>query len=81
MIVCHCRGLSDRQIRRVVRGGARTRRAVARACGASADCGGCTLAIHAILEREHERQHQRHRQHDGAPDAASPLSELAAAVR
>lgn len=52
MIVCHCQGVTDRAIRRAVREGASTRRQVARACRAGTGCGGCRLAIHAILESE-----------------------------
>lgn len=52
MIVCHCRVVSCREIRRSIRDGATTRREVARACGASAVCGGCRPAVEAILREE-----------------------------
>ena len=52
MIVCHCRGLTEAEIRKVVRDGARTRRAVAGACGASDGCGGCTEAVRSIIAEE-----------------------------
>ena len=52
MIVCHCRGLTEPEIREVVREGARSRRAVARACGASDGCGGCAEAVRAIIAEE-----------------------------
>ena len=41
MIVCLCRGVSERDIRRVVGAGANTAEAVAAACGAGGDCGAC----------------------------------------
>ena len=55
MIVCHCQGVSDRTIRAAVRNGARSRRAVARACSAGRSCGGCTLAIDEIVRSEVEK--------------------------
>jgi bacterioferritin-associated ferredoxin len=55
MIVCHCQGVSDRTIRAAVRSGARSRRAVARACSAGRSCGGCTLAIDEIVRSEVEK--------------------------
>lgn len=54
MIVCHCNGVSDRAIRRSVRGGAVTPDLVARACGAGACCGGCRGAVQEILLGELE---------------------------
>ena len=45
MIVCLCRGLSERDIRRVVGAGANTAEAIAAACGAGGDCGACRLTL------------------------------------
>jgi bacterioferritin-associated ferredoxin len=56
MIVCHCHGISDRKVRQVVRDGARTRRQVARACGAGASCGDCRPAIGEIIRKERARE-------------------------
>lgn len=52
MLVCHCQSVSDREIRAVVRSGARTRSQVARACRAGSRCGGCAPTIDQILETE-----------------------------
>jgi bacterioferritin-associated ferredoxin len=52
VIVCHCRGVTDRAIRSAVRRGATTRRQVAQACGAGAVCGGCRITVQSILESE-----------------------------
>ena len=52
MIVCHCSGVSDREIRSAVREGAQTCRDVARACAAGRMCGGCRPAIRRILALE-----------------------------
>jgi len=55
MIVCHCKGVSDRSIRQAVRAGARSSRQVVRACGAGSRCGGCRPMIEEIIDREHSR--------------------------
>jgi bacterioferritin-associated ferredoxin len=52
VIVCHCRGVTDRAIREAVRDGARTLRQVARACDAGARCGGCRPAIAELIDDE-----------------------------
>lgn len=58
MIVCHCKAVSDREVRRAVAEGARTRGQVARRCGAGTICGGCRPAIQELL-------------HEGEPAEAS----------
>ena len=52
MIVCHCRRISDRQVRKIVREGAASVGEVARACGAATGCGGCATVIHEIVNEE-----------------------------
>jgi bacterioferritin-associated ferredoxin len=52
VIVCHCSGVSDREIRSAAREGARTCKDVARACAAGRMCGGCRPAIRRILALE-----------------------------
>ena len=52
MVICHCHGISDRAIRKAVRGGASTRREIARSCQAGGLCGGCGPAIDEILASE-----------------------------
>ncbi len=52
MLVCHCNGVSDRQIRRSIREGASTTGEVASSCGAGAGCGGCQQGIQRILNAE-----------------------------
>jgi bacterioferritin-associated ferredoxin len=56
MIVCHCRGVTDRDIRRCVRAGETTVCAVSQACGASTGCGGCRPLVNKIVEAELEAQ-------------------------
>jgi len=56
MLVCHCRGITDRQIRRLVRDGATSTREVARATGAGRGCGGCRSNVKQIVDRAVERE-------------------------
>jgi bacterioferritin-associated ferredoxin len=59
MIVCHCKGISDRAIRKAVRQGARSRGDILGACAAGMagkTCGGCVPAIDEIVEREANRE-------------------------
>lgn len=50
MLVCHCRGVSDRQIKRAVKSGACSLRDVARATGAGMRCGGCRENVARVVE-------------------------------
>jgi len=52
VIVCHCKGITDREIRNAVRDGATTPRQVSRACQAGKRCGGCHSVIGEIIESE-----------------------------
>jgi len=52
MIVCHCRGISDRAIRSLVRQGASSPHEVLRACAAGMSCGGCRPVIEHIVDAE-----------------------------
>lgn len=56
MLVCHCRGVSDRQIQRAVRNGACSLRDVARETGAGMRCGGCRSAVAEVFEQALERE-------------------------
>jgi bacterioferritin-associated ferredoxin len=52
MVVCHCKAVSDCEVRRAVRAGASHRAEVTRACGAGAVCGGCHPVIEEIVAGE-----------------------------
>lgn len=52
MIVCHCHGVTDRAIRRVVREGACSLREVAIASRAGRMCGGCRPAVKQLIDEE-----------------------------
>jgi len=56
VIVCHCKSVTERAIRKAVRNGARTRSDVVDVCSASLGCGGCAPAIDEIIASECERE-------------------------
>ena len=49
MILCLCRGVSEREVAAVVERGAITLADVRRQCGAGTDCGSCVADIKAVL--------------------------------
>jgi bacterioferritin-associated ferredoxin len=51
MIVCVCKGLSDRAISAAIDGGATDADAVAHATGAGTDCGCCVETVEAMVSR------------------------------
>ncbi len=55
MLVCHCRRVSDREIRAVVRQGSTSVRDVCKASGAGTCCGGCMPAVKNIVQEEGKR--------------------------
>jgi bacterioferritin-associated ferredoxin len=52
VIVCHCKGISDRDIRAAVRSGAACRHTVGARCAAGTGCGGCHAVIDEIIHTE-----------------------------
>lgn len=52
MIICHCKAVSDRDIRRTVRMGANSTTEVERLCGAGTDCGSCRPTVETVLRIE-----------------------------
>ena len=55
MIVCHCHGVTDREIRSIVQDGAKSCADVAACCGASSGCGGCEALVAEIIHGERRR--------------------------
>ena len=53
MLVCLCKGVSDRVVRLAVASGATTVDGVGACCGAGTDCGGCRHAIQDLIEDLH----------------------------
>lgn len=50
MYVCICRAVTEREVKAVIEGGARTVDAVTQACRAGDDCGACLGCIEDMLE-------------------------------
>ncbi|MGH7864339.1 MAG: (2Fe-2S)-binding protein [Candidatus Binataceae bacterium] len=51
MIVCHCSGVSDATVARLIKGGAATLGAITRRCGAGRYCPPCRETITSMLGR------------------------------
>lgn len=49
MIVCICKGISDRRIHEEIRRGNATVNAIQQCCQAGTDCGACVNKIHKLL--------------------------------
>ncbi|MEZ4288955.1 MAG: (2Fe-2S)-binding protein [Polyangiales bacterium] len=49
MIVCHCFGVTDRDIRAAVGRGANCTEDVKRECSAGGGCGGCAQAVQEVI--------------------------------
>jgi bacterioferritin-associated ferredoxin len=57
MIVCHCKGTTDRQIRTALSYGASCGDDVGRACGGSGMiCGGCRPVIESLVQERARKQ-------------------------
>lgn len=57
MIVCHCRVVTDQQVKRAVDNGAHSVAQVCGATGAGRDCGSCVFSLKRLL-CEHETSAQ-----------------------
>jgi bacterioferritin-associated ferredoxin len=55
MYVCICSAVTEREVRDAIERGARTVDAVARACCAGDDCGGCRGVIEEMIEEHATR--------------------------
>lgn len=74
MLVCHRKVVYEIRIRAVIADGARDEQAVAEACGAGTQCGGCTPAIWRTARRvdvnpggPRQSSRSRRRRHRGVP--------------
>jgi bacterioferritin-associated ferredoxin len=63
MIVCHCKAITDREIRKAVLEGAQTCTDVARMCNAGGECGGCQPLIEQLIGKEAASRPQDPQQH------------------
>jgi bacterioferritin-associated ferredoxin len=50
MIVCVCKGVTDRHLEALVAAGAQTTEQVEKLCGAGGDCGACRSEVERIVE-------------------------------
>lgn len=75
MIVCHCHGVTDREIRASVQCGARTCADVADSCGAGSGCGGCSDLVAEIVSCE--RRHLAVVRAEAKPSPRAALQSLA----
>jgi bacterioferritin-associated ferredoxin len=55
MFVCHCRAVTDAEIREAITAGACDLDEVGRSCGAGITCGGCCPLIQELLAEHAER--------------------------
>jgi bacterioferritin-associated ferredoxin len=62
MFVCHCRAVTDGEIREAIQAGACDLDEVGRTCGAGITCGGCCPLIQELLAE--------HAQRTGRPEPA-----------
>ena len=54
MFVCHCRAVTDGEIRKAIAAGACDLEEVGRSCGAGITCGGCCPLIQELLTEHAE---------------------------
>lgn len=59
MILCVCKGVSDKKVRAAVDDGCETVKQVGSACAAGTDCGICARAIHDLLHARRGRRGDR----------------------
>ncbi len=72
MIVCLCRGVSQKKVLEVIDSGARSVSEIARSCGAGSDCGSCVPMLQQMLDAKSSDKH---------PSAARPQSVPGVAAR
>ncbi len=68
-LLCHCLVVDEAEVRKAIRGGARTVDEVGERCEAGTGCGSCRAGIAILLEQERRRPAR-------AGDAASLLAQL-----
>jgi bacterioferritin-associated ferredoxin len=66
MLVCLCKGVSDKKIKSLVENGASSLREVMTTCHAGMDCGSCVCALREIVRQTMEHAATT----DGVPEVA-----------
>ncbi|MCB9914337.1 MAG: (2Fe-2S)-binding protein [Planctomycetes bacterium] len=56
MIVCHCTGATDRDVRQAIASSGGDRTEALRVCGAGGCCGGCKAAVLELLAESERRR-------------------------
>lgn len=56
MIVCSCKGITDRTIRDLIRNGTCSLRDISRRCDAGRGCGGCRPTIDRLVMTERQQR-------------------------
>jgi len=59
MFLCHCRAVTDREIREAIAAGARDLDEIGRHCGAGITCGGCCPLLQEFLDQAAMRAGER----------------------
>jgi bacterioferritin-associated ferredoxin len=57
MLICLCRGLSERDLRGLVAAGLRSTEEISQSCGAGGDCGACLSTIDRLVDDVRIRAH------------------------
>lgn len=71
MMVCLCKGVSDRTLRWHVQNGACTLREVMQACKAGTDCGTCVCQVREVIEQARAEMDQGDDAAQAEPRSAS----------
>ncbi len=50
MVICLCKGVSDKRIRQLIDSGAKSLRDIMASCQAGSDCGSCVCAVKEMLQ-------------------------------
>jgi bacterioferritin-associated ferredoxin len=51
MVICLCKGVSDKKIHQLIAGGAKSLRDIMASCQAGSDCGSCVCAVKEMLRQ------------------------------
>jgi bacterioferritin-associated ferredoxin len=70
VVVCLCKGVSDKKIRWLVQNGASSLREVMQSCQAGSDCGACVCQVREIIEQT------RNEDEAAGPVPSKPASSL-----
>lgn len=58
MIVCLCKGISDKKIRWLIQNGSTSVKDLMSSCQAGGDCGSCILQMKELISKESQELHE-----------------------